>query len=291
VFLCFFIGNDFLPRVFCMDIKIGNFDILISIFKEFLAESDGYINQKGVICWYRAVKLFKKIAEFELKFIGDKLEEQTLHQRATEKTANQILGGNEEVDEDNDEAIRKLEKRIEDEELGDIDDVNEDDFEEDLDGDDGDKKPKAKKKKALKNPKLAQRSVSETTKEVIPEIHPVQLEPAPETKHDPNKFVNEEAVLRLLSAKALEKDIKFMEEIVKAYKEEKSEARRLYYKEKFNVDVNKNPQELTKILTVYMQGLQFVLSYYYTNCPSWTWFYSYYYSPLISDLSDLMVHL
>ena len=81
IFLCFFIGNDFLPRVFCMDIKIGTFDQLIEIFKTSLIESDGYINEKGVICWYRAVELFKRIAEFELKFIGEKLEEQENQQR------------------------------------------------------------------------------------------------------------------------------------------------------------------------------------------------------------------
>jgi len=81
IFLCFFIGNDFLPRVFCMDIKIGTFDKLVEIFKETLCELDGYINQKGVICWYRATKLFKKIAEFELKFIGEKIQEQEASQK------------------------------------------------------------------------------------------------------------------------------------------------------------------------------------------------------------------
>lgn len=288
VFLCFFIGNDFLPRVFCMDIKIGNFDILITLFKDFLAESDGYINQKGVICWYRAVKLFKKISQFELKFIGDKLEEQSLHQKATERAAEKLLGGIDELEEEKYEAMLTLEKKIEDEELADIDNLNENDFEEDLDGEDDSKSKK--KKRVLKHPKLVQRPHSENEK-VDPEVHPVLAEPLPEVKEEKNPFANEEAISRLLSSKALEKDIQFMEEIVKAYKQEKTEARKLYYKEKFNVNVDKNPQELTKILTVYMQGLQFVLSYYYTNCPSWTWFYSFYYSPLVSDLSDLMTHL
>jgi len=38
----------------------------------------------------------------------------------------------------------------------------------------------------------------------------------------------------------------------------------------------------------YIQGMQFVVSYYYTNCPSWSWYYPFHYSPLLSDLANLI---
>lgn len=39
-----------------------------------------------------------------------------------------------------------------------------------------------------------------------------------------------------------------------------------------------------------MEGIQFVLQYYFIGCPSWSWYYPNYYSPLISDLFKYLVH-
>mmetsp|Transcript_41689 Transcript_41689/g.37092 ORF Transcript_41689/g.37092 Transcript_41689/m.37092 type:complete len:223 (+) Transcript_41689:910-1578(+) len=105
------------------------------------------------------------------------------------------------------------------------------------------------------------------------------------------KYSNEEKISRLLSAGVIENDLKFMKSLVKMYQNNQSDARKFYYAEKFDFNIDEKPQNLTDILTAYMQGLQFVLSYYYTNCPSWLWYYPYYYSPLISDLSTLMEKL
>ena len=37
-----------------------------------------------------------------------------------------------------------------------------------------------------------------------------------------------------------------------------------------------------------MEGIQFVLTYYFLGCPSWTWFFPYYYSPMISDVYEFV---
>lgn len=43
VFLCFFVGNDFLPRCYCYDIRDGNLEVLVAGFKRFLKVCGDYI--------------------------------------------------------------------------------------------------------------------------------------------------------------------------------------------------------------------------------------------------------
>ena len=55
--LSFFIGNDFLHKLYCMNTKKGNFDEIISIFKQVLPQLDGYMSEKGKVNWPRFLKV------------------------------------------------------------------------------------------------------------------------------------------------------------------------------------------------------------------------------------------
>ncbi|CAG8761887.1 12704_t:CDS:2, partial [Ambispora leptoticha] len=59
-----------------------------------------------------------------------------------------------------------------------------------------------------------------------------------------------------------------------------------YYMGKMNIDYD-NPEQMDGIVGSYVEGLQWVLHYYYNGVASWGWFYPYHYSPKISDLYDL----
>ncbi|KAI9814878.1 MAG: 5'-3' exoribonuclease 2 [Phylliscum demangeonii] len=59
-----------------------------------------------------------------------------------------------------------------------------------------------------------------------------------------------------------------------------------YYEQKFGVD----PQDIEfrrKVSRAYVEGLAWVLLYYFQGCPSWTWYYPYHYAPFAADFSDL----
>ena len=59
-----------------------------------------------------------------------------------------------------------------------------------------------------------------------------------------------------------------------------------YYEQKFHVD----PQDIAfrnQVARSYVEGLAWVLLYYFQGCPSWTWYYPYHYAPFAADFVEL----
>jgi 5'-3' exoribonuclease 2 len=59
-----------------------------------------------------------------------------------------------------------------------------------------------------------------------------------------------------------------------------------YYEQKFQAD----PKDIAfrhKVGRAYVEGLAWVLLYYFQGCPSWEWYYPYHYAPFAADFVDL----
>ncbi|KAI9792372.1 MAG: 5'-3' exoribonuclease 2 [Piccolia ochrophora] len=59
-----------------------------------------------------------------------------------------------------------------------------------------------------------------------------------------------------------------------------------YYEHKFHVD----PKDMAfrrKVAEAYVEGLSWVLLYYFQGCPSWTWYYPYHYAPFAADFTNI----
>ena len=59
-----------------------------------------------------------------------------------------------------------------------------------------------------------------------------------------------------------------------------------YYEQKFKVDPKDIPFR-NKVARAYVEGLAWVLLYYFQGCPSWTWYYPYHYAPFAADFVEL----
>lgn len=59
-----------------------------------------------------------------------------------------------------------------------------------------------------------------------------------------------------------------------------------YYEQKFGTDP-RNVEFRHKVARAYVEGLAWVLMYYFQDCPSWDWFYPYHYAPFAADFVNI----
>jgi len=75
IFLCFFIGNDFLPSLSVLDIAEASIDMIFDVYKfHIIPETDNYLTENGDILWKFAKVLIKKFAEHELSVLNKRMK-------------------------------------------------------------------------------------------------------------------------------------------------------------------------------------------------------------------------
>ncbi len=73
VFICFFVGNDFIPHLPSLKIREGGIDALTCIYKVILPTLDGYITEKGKIILSRLQVMLQKLSLVEETFFKQQL--------------------------------------------------------------------------------------------------------------------------------------------------------------------------------------------------------------------------
>lgn len=83
-----------------MNTRQGNFDEMITKFKEHVAESDGYLCEDGKVNWHRFLALLKKVLYMENKMMQTTLEDMKLHVKSLQKGSFNyvIMEGEPEID-------------------------------------------------------------------------------------------------------------------------------------------------------------------------------------------------
>jgi hypothetical protein len=275
ILIAFFIGNDFLHKLYCMNTKQGNFDEIIEIFKSTLIEIGGYITFKGTINWNRFLLLLKKIVKLENKMIHTTLKEMESFLRDMKKNDKTHI-----IEEEEPRGRRGQKK----DDYGIPDEFAEEEAE-------YEPAPKNPKKKAEDEEEadeaeydLEDADEDQEKKEYIEEegkrFNQTEKEDYGLKKNEKNYEIEHQ-----IYYKKIKSEVGFIEELLHVFESNDSQAiakkKSEFYKKFFGLS---SIDGLIHICMEYIKGIEFVIQYYFHGCPSWNWYFPYFMSPFMSDL-------
>jgi 5'-3' exoribonuclease 2 len=254
IFLCFFVGNDFLPHLPSLEIREGAIDILIDIYKQNAARLGGYICKDGVVNLARVAVIMTELGKVEETIFRKRREKEERRMENAKRRKQQS-----EMDREANEEYRRLQMALH----------------------------HAQQEKRNEQP-------------AVEVAEPAALA----TGEDNSEIVRLRAQLReqnIAAAKALKESLQAppqapVKRPLSAEDDEPADNVRLwepgakdrYYEAKFHVDMSTDGPVLVQDLAqAYVEGLCWVMAYYYQGCPSWKWFFPHHYAPFASDLTSI----
>lgn len=288
ILLAFFVGNDFLPNLPNLHINEGALALQFKVYKEILPKAGGYINEHGVINLQRLSLLLQELSVYEKEFFEAECSDanwlkgkQRGHLDALEQSKKKKNGGKLVISSEQKEAYKKIKKWLENRRRG--------------KGNVMYNVPAsypAKDRKFVEDLAASLRLNCQRVEDEQGEIHlQLSLYPNADGGEDGSEDEEEEGQVALLRVfrtydKALVVDVSAdaaQEELQRKYDEKFVEWKDGYYKDKLGFGLD-DEEELRKLTENYVEGLQWVLYYYYRGVASWPWYYRYHYSPRISDI-------
>lgn len=277
ILMAFFVGNDFLPNLPNLHINEGALALMFKIYKSVLPKGGGYINEGGIINMSRLAILLDELSHVEYRFFESESSDSSWFKAKQMSKEDVMIKGKTNGKLVLTTAQKQIWKQVKSyvQKRG----------AEPLDL--SDKLPAADRKFVQD---LAERLHLEwkTVQDDDGERHMQLSFPAKLAADDEEEEESQLAIMRIVKRydKAEVLDVtkeQARAEMERKYEEKFQEWKDKYYEGKFEWD-RKNETELTKLCENYVQGLQWVLYYYYRGVVSWPWYYQYHYSPMISDV-------
>lgn len=286
ILMAFFVGNDFIPNLPKLHINEGALALMFKVYKSVLPKVGGYLNEGGVINLDRLALLLEGLADVEYRFfesensdakwfVGKQMskvdvmaKDNRMSQRTITTPQTKLLA-----------SVKRYVSKKSTDNLGRQISLN---FSTDLNAQD-----RKFVKELAENLGLQWNTVEDDRGNRNLRLDfPVRL-PGEEDKDLDQEAQN--ALSRVLKRydNAMVADISAQEikdKTSKMYEEKFQKWKNKYYHEKFHWALD-DSEEIRKLAENYVQGLQWVLFYYYRGVASWSWFYGYHYSPMISGES------
>merc|ERR1740123_2480947 len=269
VFMCFFVGNDFLPHLPSLNIRDGSIDHMISLYIEILPTMEDYLTDCG--------KLNLAQVEQFLEYLGG-IEDQVFKNRLEREAKRRT-----ELDQ-----LRQMEEKEVPASSGPAEQMGA----ELAAGPDSSRAPaQAVKAEASDtnawHAQLLAQSFSMDLDTIDAPAQPA-ISGGGEGGGQPQKSKGGKQVDKEFY-QALKDRLNSRLDLGEAMADtvrlgEGPHWKQRYYFEKFKVKQDDLVDFLQRIRRGYIEGLCWVLVYYYQGCVSWTWFYPYHYAPFASDL-------
>ncbi|KAF1346022.1 XRN 5'-3' exonuclease N-terminus-domain-containing protein [Delphinella strobiligena] len=285
ILMAFFVGNDFLPNLPHLHINEGALALMFGVYKKVLPKAKGYINEAGVINMDRLALLLDELSHVEYRFFeaenadaswfkGKQMGKEDVMERTRNKGGQVVMST---AQKDIFGQVRQY--------------VN--------------SRPADASQEPLALPASLPARDRKFVEELAESLHlqwksvadeqgerHLELSFHPRPEHDDSDDEEDEeahtALLRVMKRydKAQIVDVSAEEaqrQMEKKYEEKFNSWKDQHYTSKFEWGID-NDEEMRKLTENYVQGLQWVLFYYYRGVASWGWFYGYHYAPMISDV-------
>lgn len=255
VFLCFFVGNDFLPHLPSLEIREGAIDRLIRIYRDVMkSTSRTYLTHNGLVNLERVQLVLNELGEHEDNIFKDRKEsDRRFKERQRRQKFFKDRGQNMNSAWHRPEAVSRNQQPTS---LG---NATRDEA-------------RTARLEGYQNVHSRNNSAAQNLKAMLRD--PTASADAPPPTSEPQEQ-------RGVKRKEMESDDE-PEDLVELGNEG-WKAR--YYYHKFDCVDYTNIS--SKIAEEYVLGLCWVLRYYYQGCADWQWFYPYHYAPFASDFVDI----
>eukprot|EP00928_Gymnodinium_smaydae_P071372 TRINITY_DN54986_c0_g1_i1.p1 TRINITY_DN54986_c0_g1~~TRINITY_DN54986_c0_g1_i1.p1 ORF type:complete len:945 (-),score=125.90 TRINITY_DN54986_c0_g1_i1:413-3247(-) len=271
VFMCFFVGNDFLPHLPSLSIRDGSIDQMLSLYNEILPTLDTYLTDCGKVNLPQVEQFMEYLGGIEDQVFKNRLEREAkrraeLQQELRAKEIQQAprQDGEQSLQMGGELAAAGPPKTTSTSSAP---------------------KPEHSDTRSWNAQLLAQSfSMDLDTLDSQTEGNDAStLKPPEMNKPKSGKFVDREFHQAVRTRLDNRQDLgEAMADTVRLG--EGPHWKQRYYFEKFKVKQDDLVDFLQRIRKAYVEGLCWVLVYYYQGVQSWTWFYPYHYAPFASDL-------
>ncbi|KDP36941.1 hypothetical protein JCGZ_08232 [Jatropha curcas] len=272
IFMCFFVGNDFLPHMPTLEIREGAINLLIAVYKKEFSTMGGYLTDASKPNLSNVEHFIQAVGSYEDKIFQKRAR---LHQRQSERIKRekaQARRGDDAEPQFKPESLVPV-ARFHGSRLASAPSPSP--FQHSLESSsDG-------KGSFVWAKKVARTSSSASVGAAI-----VEAENSLEIEAHENK----EELKTKLKERLREKSDVFNSKNPEEDKVKLGEPgwKERYYEEKFYVKTLEELEDIRRDVALrYTEGLCWVMHYYYEGVCSWQWFYPYHYAPFASDLKNL----
>lgn len=287
IFMCCFVGNDFLPHLPALEIREHGIDTLMTIWRDNLPTMGGYVTKDGHIDLARAQCILDGLAKQEDAIFRRRKEQED--RREANNKRRKLQNENSRGGAGN--SSKKVNGHMDPTKGGPIFSITA-----------PPPPPKALTHDMVVNrgpvdgASVANKSAASVLKERLRAGKAEAAQPADDPETSPSALgkrkaeeIDESATAEAPAAPASSSGVQTPAEgdaPVDNVRLWESGYQDRYYQQKFG----KDPGDIEfrhGVARAYVEGLAWVLQYYFQGCPSWEWYYPYHYAPFAADFKDL----